>query len=186
MTRLEAIEWLDPMTSPVKIKEVEEAGGRAVDYINEAIGIAISYMRGVDTLNIMKEEWAFMPLRGHEADAGLDLRTPFNVTIPAHGSATIDTGVHMEIPVGYYGKLESKSGLNVKHDIVSLGGTIDAGYTGSIVAKLYNMGDDDYEFIAGDKVVQIIFMPCERPVLVDVDSFAETDRGEGGFGSTGK
>lgn len=92
----------------------------------------------------------------------------------------------MEIPKGFYGKLESKSGLNVKHSVVSLGGVIDSGYTGSIVAKLYNLSDVDYLFEPGDKVVQIIIQPCEYPKLELTDSFEETERGNGGFGSTGR
>ena len=127
----------------------------------------------------------FMPIRAHEDDAGLDLRTPIDVTIPKGGSVVIDTGFHCAIPKGYFGKLESKSGLNVKHGVVSLGGTIDCGYTGSIKAKLYNFGDEDYTFKAGDKVIQLILIPCISPKLIIVDDLEETDRGNNGFGSTG-
>jgi dUTP pyrophosphatase len=137
-------------------------------------------------MKVMLDNGAYMPERGHDGDAGLDLRTPKWVIVPAHGYATIDTGVHMEIPKGFYGKLESKSGLNVKHSVVSLGGVIDSGYTGSIVAKLYNLSDVDYLFEPGDKVVQIIIQPCEYPKLELTDSFEETERGNGGFGSTGR
>ncbi len=129
---------------------------------------------------------AYVPVRGHEDDAGLDLRTPNEVTIKAGGSVVIDTGVHIKIPKGYFGKLESKSGLNVKHGIVSLGGTIDCGYTGSIVVKLYNFGDEDYTFKEGEKIVQLIIQPCLITDLQTVASLEETDRGDNGFGSTGK
>jgi dUTP pyrophosphatase len=137
-------------------------------------------------LNIMLDEGAIMPDRGHAADAGMDLMTPKRVVVPAHGSANIDTGVHVEIPEGYFGKLESKSGLNVKHSVVSLGGVIDSGYTGSIVVKLYNISDEDYVFNAGDKVVQMIIQPCVYPKLYMTRIFKETERGNGGFGSTGR
>ena len=137
-------------------------------------------------INIMLDKGAYEPLRAHEADAGLDLRTPQNVSVAARGSVTIDTGVHIEIPQGWYGKLESKSGLNVKHGVVSCGGVIDSGYTGTIVAKLYNLSDEDYHFAAGDKVCQLVIMPCLSAKVVVVDSFAETDRGDNGFGSSGK
>ena len=136
-------------------------------------------------MKVILDNGAYMPERGHDGDAGMDLRTPERVFIPKNGSAVIDTGVHMEIPYGYFGKLESKSGLNVKNSIVSLGGVIDHGYTGSIKAKLYNFGDD-YTFEKGDKVVQIVIQPCEYPELELTDHFEETERGDNGFGSTGR
>ena len=137
-------------------------------------------------MKIKLDKGAYMPIRVHETDAGLDLRTPKRVTVPAHGSAIIDTGVHIALPSGYYGKLESKSGLNVKHNVVSLGGTIDEPYRGSIVAKLYNLGDTDYTFEEGDKVVQMVIQPYIAPDLEEVDELDETDRGESGFGSSGR
>ena len=137
-------------------------------------------------MRIMLDKGAFMPVRAHLTDAGLDLRTPIDVTVPKGGSVSIDTGVHVELPKGYYGKLESKSGLNVKHGVVSLGGTIDEPYRGSIVAKLYNFGNEDYQFNAGDKVVQMVIQPYIAPDLQIVDSLDETDRGSDGFGSSGR
>lgn len=132
------------------------------------------------------ETWAFMPTRGHATDAGLDLRTPHDVKVPAHGSAIIDTGVHVEIYHGLVGMLKSKSGLNVKYNITSEG-VIDAGYTGSIVCKLYNHGDKDVFFKAGEKITQLVIMPVYIPHEIKiVDEFEETERGANGFGSTGK
>jgi dUTP pyrophosphatase len=101
-------------------------------------------------------------------------------------SATIDTGVACSIPIGYFGKLESKSGLNVKHSVVSLGGTIDAGYRGNIVVKLYNFGSEPYHFERGDKIVQMVLIPCLCADIDIVDELDESERGTGGFGSTGK
>lgn len=129
---------------------------------------------------------AYKPERAHETDAGYDLRTPAEVLIPARGSASIDTGVHISLPSGTYGKLESKSGLNVKHGIVCLGGVIDEGYTGPIIVKLYNLGDEDYVFAPGDKVVQLIIQPYLAPETEVVSALLETDRGDAGFGSTGR
>lgn len=137
-------------------------------------------------LGVILDEGAYMPERAHDTDAGYDLRTPKRVVIHRGSSAVIDTGVHIQIPSGWFGKLESKSGLNVNHSVVSLGGVIDSGYTGSIRAKIYNLGDTDYVFSAGDKVVQIIFHRHESPSFVVVDSFDETDRGDNGFGSSGR
>ena len=137
-------------------------------------------------MRVVLDEGAFIPERAYSTDAGMDLRTPVEVTIPAHGSATIDTGVHMAIEPGWFGKLESKSGLNVKHDIVSLGGVIDSNFVGSIRVKLYNMSDMDYHFERGDKIVQIIIQPCGLCAVEVVDSLEDTERGSNGFGSTGR
>lgn len=134
------------------------------------------------------DEGAFAPTIGHiKEDAGIDLRTPVDVDIPVGGSAVIDTGVHVELPPNTFGKLESKSGLNVKHKVVCLGGVIDEGYTGSIVTRIYNFGDEVYHFNAGDKIVQMVILP-----VVYVNGLIEVDtidvlgsRGVDGFGSTG-
>lgn len=137
-------------------------------------------------MKINLDEGAYMPVRGYEADAGLDLRTPKRVVIYPNDSVTINTGVHVEVPFGYFGKLESKSGLNVNYGIVSHGGVIDSGYTGAIVVKLYNHGKKKYVFEEGDKIVQLIIQPCLLPMLELVDDLEDTYRGDNGFGSTGK
>lgn len=135
---------------------------------------------------VIIDKGAYMPERAHAEDAGADLRSPIKVRIPARGSAVIDTGVHIEIPSGYAGFLKSKSGLNVKASLLNEG-VIDAGYTGSIVVKLYNHSDDDYIFEVGDKISQIVIEKVELPGFEQVESFeTDTARGDGGFGSTGK
>ena len=137
-------------------------------------------------MKVKLDEGAFKPHRAHPTDAGLDLRTPVDCIVPARGSKVIDTGVHFSFPKGYYGKLESKSGLNVKHNVVCLGGTIDENYIGSVTVKLYNLGDKDYEFKAGDKIVQMIIQPYLAPGIDYVDELEDTDRGSQGFGSSGR
>lgn len=137
-------------------------------------------------MKIKLDKGAYMPVRGYETDGGLDLRTPVAFAIKAGGSATIDTGTHVFIERGFVGKLESKSGLNVKHGITSTG-VIDAGYTGSIVAKLYNHGKKKVKFKAGDKITQLVIYPVFIPNdLQVVDEFEQTERGDNGFGSTGR
>lgn len=136
-------------------------------------------------MEITLDNGAYMPSRGHSADAGLDLRTPEAVTVPAYGSAIVDTGVHVALPRGCAGLLVSKSGLNVRHDITSTG-LIDEGYTGSIVVKLYNHGGGDYQFAAGDKITQLIVIQVIRDSLEQVSTFNATERGDNGFGSTGR
>lgn len=137
------------------------------------------------TIKIMLDNGAYQPTRAHSADAGLDLYAREMQIVPAKESATFDTGVHVEIPNGYVGMLKSKSGLNVKHGITNEG-VIDAGYTGSIVVKLYNNSGVDYVVNAGDKISQLVIMPIITPEVEIVDCFAETDRGNNGFGSSGK
>ena len=130
------------------------------------------------------DDGCYVPERAHEADAGLDLRTPHEVFIPAGSSAVIDTGVHISIPEGYVGMLKSKSGLNVKKNLVSEG-VIDCGYTGSIVCKLYNLGKQGVQIGKGMKITQLVIMPIITPKLRLVSELQETERGDNGFGSTG-
>lgn len=136
-------------------------------------------------IKVMLDEGAITPTRAHETDAGLDLYTREDACIPAHGYYIFDTGVHVEIPAGFVGFLKSKSGLNVNHNLIS-DGVIDAGYVGSIVVKLYNLGDLPYSFKKGDKITQLVVLPCSLEEVELTDTFAKTDRGDHGFGSSGK
>lgn len=141
---------------------------------------------GVKTvMKIMLDDGAKMPTRAHEYDAGMDLYTPKRLVIRPHDSVVVDTGVHVEIPERCVGMLKSKSGLNVKDGIQSEG-VIDAGYTGSIVAKLYNNSDQMKIFNKGDKITQLVIMPVLLLELELVTEFEETERGNNGFGSSGK
>lgn len=138
-------------------------------------------------MKIKLDTMALLPERAHETDAGLDLKATQRMLIPARGRAVFDTGVHIELPAGYYGKIESKSGLNVNHGIVSCGGVIDEGYTGSIKVVLYNMTDTDYQVSECDKIAQLVIQPYIAPKLELVFSeLPKTERGSNGFGSTGK
>lgn len=136
-------------------------------------------------MRIKLDPGAYLPDRAHEMDGGLDLRAPVATVVPARGSAGIDTGVHVELPLGTAGLLVSKSGLNVRHDITSEG-LIDAGYSGSIVVKLYNNGDTPYYIDRGDKISQLVVIPVCLLKLEIVTELEETERGAKGFGSTGK
>lgn len=125
-----------------------------------------------------------MPSRAHEADGGLDLYSRDTLIIWAGKSEVVDTGVHIELPKDTVGYVKSKSGLCVKHDLVTTG-TIDEGYTGSIKVKLFNLGDTHYVVNKGDKIAQLVIHPILKPELELVDELAETERGSNGFGSTG-
>lgn len=137
-------------------------------------------------MRIALDDGAYMPVRGHSTDAGMDLLTPVAFVIEPHSSAVIDTGVHIELPLNTVGMLKSKSGLNVKFNITSEG-VIDVGYTGSIVAKLYNHGNEPVAFEVGNKITQLVIQPIIIPDNLEiVESLEATERGNNGFGSTGK
>lgn len=136
-------------------------------------------------MKITLDKGAKMPTRAHSTDAGLDLYAMDTKIVPAKESAIFDTGVHVELPEGTAGLLKSKSGLNTKHGITSEG-VIDVGYTGSIVAKLYNHSGTDYKVNAGDKITQLVIVPILTPELELVEALEETQRGNNEFGSTGK
>ena len=157
---------------------------------------AISCALGVDPLELMDDRedcffvkldpLSYLPRRAHVEDAGYDLFSPKYDFIPARGSAIIDTGVHIQIPKGYAGLIVSKSGLNLRYGLTS-DGLIDAGYTGSIRVKLYNNNDRaGYEIRPGDKISQIVFIQIAEPILLETDELEETERGDNGFGSTGR
>lgn len=136
-------------------------------------------------MKVMLDKGAFAPERAHVTDAGMDLRSPVDAFVPMDGAVIIDTGVHVELPRGTVGMLKSKSGLNVKSGIVSEG-VIDVGYTGSIMVKLYNHGGAGYHVRRGDKITQLVVLPCMFQDVELVDGLADTERGDRGFGSTGR
>ena len=136
-------------------------------------------------MKIMLDAGAFVPERAHKTDAGIDLKSPTNRVIKAHGAVRIDTGVHVQLPHHTAGLLVAKSGLNVKHGITSTG-LIDEGYTGSIVVKLYNNSDTTYIVQRGDKISQLVVIPVRYERMKIVEKLDEkTERGSHGFGSTG-
>lgn len=146
-------------------------------------------------IGLMLDKGAHAPEKGHNDDAAYDLKTPRAFCLGLGESIAIDTGVHMVIPKGYCGVIQAKSGLNVKDDIITTG-LVDAGYTGSIVVKLYRQSTYDAcgyaprekckEFEAGDKIAQIRIVAVPETELEFVEELPETERGYGGFGSTGR
>ena len=137
-------------------------------------------------MRIKLDEGAKMPTKAHLTDAGFDIYAREKQIVPAKECAVFDTGVHIELPPNTVGMLKSKSGLNVKHGIVSEG-VIDVGYTGSIKVKLYNHSGYDYTVESGDKITQLVILPlADVGSLELVDCLGETDRGDNGFGSSGK
>lgn len=136
-------------------------------------------------MKIKLDSDAIMPTRAHDTDAGLDLYAKNKAIVFPHDSEIFDTGVHIELPPNTAGMIKSKSGLNVKHNLTSEG-VVDVGYTGSICVKLYNHGDHAYQVERGDKISQLVIVPILTPELEIVNELEETDRGNNGFGSTGR
>lgn len=170
------VECDDSAVTPRTLKAICDALG--VDPTDVVDDIEACFFVKVDPL-------AYIPKRAHSDDAGFDLFSPKYDLIPAHNATIIDTGVHVKIPKGFAGLIVSKSGLNMKYGVTS-DGLIDAGYTGSIKVKLYNHTNRSYEIRPMDKISQIVFIPIVEPVLMEVDDLGETERGEDGFGSTGR
>ena len=136
-------------------------------------------------IRIALDENAIMPERAHKTDAGLDLFTPVDVIVPAHGYTFVDTCVHAEVPFGTDGHIRSKSGLNRNHGITA-DGTVDCGYTGTIGVTLHNDDDKDYIFRRGDKIAQLVVEEIRYPKPVLVSEIRGGDRGDNGYGSTGR
>ena len=126
-----------------------------------------------------------MPERAHAWDAGLDIKSRTKKLITSFGSAIFDTGVHVEIPEGYVGFVKSKSGMMVR-DGITTDGTIDAGYTGPIKVKLFNNHSYAFSVKPGQKIAQLVIVPCETPEVIEVKKITGGARGDNGFGSTGK
>lgn len=129
---------------------------------------------------------ATVPSYAHATDAGLDLHATEAVTLEPGDRAGVATGIALQIPEGYVGLIWDKSGIAIKHGLKVMGGVIDAGYRGEIIIGLKNLSDKSYRFEAGDKVAQMVIQKVEQPTIELVDSLDTSDRGEGGFGSTGK
>ncbi len=138
----------------------------------------------VPQMEVVLDQGAVMPARAHEYDAGLDLFAREDFVLPPCSRVTHDTGVHLAIPKNHVGFITSKSGLMSKNGITSRG-TIDFGYTGSIKAVLFNHSRENVYIRRGQKITQLVVVPCLFPELVQVDSLEESERGEGGFGSSG-
>ena len=136
-------------------------------------------------VKIKLSKGAFAPTRAHEWDGGLDLYAMEDGYIRSNQSRTFNTGTHISIPEGFVGLVKSKSGLMCNHGILT-DGTIDSHYTGPIQVCLFNHGGSRYEVKAGDKIAQLVIVPCMLPRMELVDNLPETDRGDNGFGSTGR
>jgi dUTP pyrophosphatase len=147
---------------------------------------ALTVNKNLQVLIVAQE--GFMPTYAQPGDAGADLRSRIATTVPAMGRTLVPTGVSVALPDGYVALVHPRSGLAHKHGITVLNtpGTVDAGYRGEIAVNLYNTTDQDFEVQVGDRIAQVVFQQVERAHFIHVEKLPESDRGEGGHGSTGK
>lgn len=133
-------------------------------------------------------EGASLPAYATAGAAGMDLRTVGPVALDPGQRALVPTGLRVRIPDGFEGQVRPRSGLALRHGIgmVNAPGTIDSDYRGEIGVVLINWGSERVELDAGERIAQLVLCPVSRAVPTVVHGLDETERGEGGFGSTGR
>ncbi|WP_368487912.1 dUTP diphosphatase [Clostridium sp. BJN0013] len=132
-------------------------------------------------------EEAILPFYAHEGDAGLDLFSVEKVLIKSMERRLISTGIKIQLPPNTEGQVRPRSGLALAHGITLLNspGTIDEGYRGEIKVLMINLGQEDFLIEKGMKIAQMVIKPVEQVLIKEVVELKNTERGEGGFGSTG-
>ena len=130
---------------------------------------------------------AVLPAYAHPGDAGMDLCSVERLVVPAGGRALVHTGLKMALPPGYEAQVRPRSGLALERGVTVLNtpGTIDEGYRGEIGVVLANFGEEDFAVEKGDRIAQMVIAPVTRAEICETQELDATDRGEGGFGSTG-
>jgi dUTP pyrophosphatase len=133
------------------------------------------------------DEKATIPTFANPGDAGADLYSVESVTIKARAQRLVRTGIAIEIPSGYFGLVRPRSGLATKLGIgINTSGVIDSGYRGELSVTLINHSDKDHNISPGQRIAQIVFIPVVAGFDFQVvDELSDSQRGEGGFGSTG-
>jgi dUTP pyrophosphatase len=133
---------------------------------------------------------AKVPTRGSADAAGLDLyaATDYNIIIEPHQTVKVDTGIAIAVPKNYFGGIFARSGLATKQGLrpANCVGVIDADYRGSVIVALHNDTDEPQTICAGDRIAQLILIPCSMEDIEVVEELDNTERGNDGFGSTGK
>ena len=128
---------------------------------------------------------AFLPKRGSDFAAGLDLYSPVSGTIEPLQRLLVPLDISIELPKGTFGHILPRSGLALKNGIHVGAGVIDEDYRGNVGVLLFNLGNTPFVFKAGDRIAQLVIKSYENIVLVQKEKLDESERGNGGFGSTG-
>ncbi|KAF2076927.1 hypothetical protein CYY_001765 [Polysphondylium violaceum] len=129
-------------------------------------------------------EKATIPVRASKGAAGYDLSAAADCVVPARGKALIMTDLQVAVPEGTYGRVAPRSGLAWKKFIDTGAGVIDSDYRGNLGVILFNHSDEDFPVVVGDRIAQLILERIVTPEVMEVSSLDDTERGEGGFGST--
>ena len=137
---------------------------------------------------VNRSQWP-LPQYATPQSAGVDLRadTREDIVLPPLGRAMVPTGLYLEIPAGYEAQVRPRSGLAAKKGITVLNspGTIDADYRGEVRVILVNLSSDPFTIVPGERIAQMVFARHEQVEWEEVDTLEESERGAGGFGSTG-
>eukprot|EP00730_Choanoeca_flexa_P011261 TRINITY_DN24216_c0_g1_i1.p1 TRINITY_DN24216_c0_g1~~TRINITY_DN24216_c0_g1_i1.p1 ORF type:complete len:159 (+),score=25.68 TRINITY_DN24216_c0_g1_i1:43-477(+) len=131
-------------------------------------------------------ENAKVPTRGSDNAAGYDLYAAEDAIIDPQGKAIVKTDIAMAIPEGCYGRVAPRSGLAAKHHIDVGAGVVDRDYRGNVGVVMFNLAKQSYEVKKGDRIAQLVLERIITPKVQEVEELDDTDRGAGGFGSTGK
>lgn len=129
---------------------------------------------------------AILPSYANPGDAGMDLYSNETITLKPGEIGKVRSGISMEIPNGYVGLYWDKSGLSNNHGIKMMGGVVDSGYRGELILGVINLSAKPYTFEKGHKVLQMLIQKVERTKIVESDILEDSQRGEKGFGSSGK
>lgn len=138
-------------------------------------------------LHVKRLSWyAKLPVRASKFAAGYDLFSAEDIVIAAKSKALVRTDISVAIPSGHYGRVAPRSSLALKHFIDVGAGVIDEDYRGPLGVVIFNHNNNIFEIKKGDRIAQLIIEKISYPEVVEVDNLDDTDRGDGGFGSTGK
>ncbi|HRI43278.1 MAG TPA: dUTP diphosphatase [Fimbriimonadaceae bacterium] len=134
------------------------------------------------------EPGAEVPAYATQGAAGLDLRTAVDVDLRPLERRLVPTGIRIALPTGFEAQIRPRSGLALRHGVtmVNSPGTIDCDYRGEIGVVLINLGQENVHLAKGERIAQMVVQPVARALVEIVDALETTERGEGGFGSTGR
>ena len=129
---------------------------------------------------------AMIPARANKTDAGYDLFSVESYTLKPLERKLFKTGIAVEIPSGYYGRVAPRSGLAFKNGLDVMAGVIDSGFRGEVGVILINLSNEEVYLTHGDRIAQLIIETCHQPTMIWVEDLNDSSRAEKGFGSSGK
>jgi len=129
---------------------------------------------------------ATLPTKAFGTDAGFDLTACKKITINSSSEETVPTGIAIQIPTGYFGLIKIRSGFGIGLHLTESAGVIDSDYRGEIKVVLVNYSDRPAQIMPGDRIAQLLILPVPNIKIEEITELAETDRNDGGFGSTGR